>query len=343
MTVEVKNTGTIYDQKEIKEIILRSGDLEATFLTFGAVIQKLIYKGNDTVLGYETADDYVNNSSHHGSVVGRYVGRIKYGKFTYGGVEYSLPLNSGGKHHSHGGANGFNRRVWDIAAIDETVPSVTLAYRAADGEEGYPGNIDCTITYSIKNGNTLAIEYTGISDKDTPFNPTNHAYFNLNVDKSKNVYDTLLQINAPKVCDTDEDQISNGEYIEVAGTPLDFTTPKAIGKDIDADYEPIRIATGHDHTYVLSEDREWKFAAKAYCPESGITMECYTDMPIVTFYSANYLNEKVGKFGINNFRRQGFCLETSFIPNSVNIPAFPDTILKAGDKFYSKTEYIFNK
>lgn len=343
MSAEIKNTGIIYNEKEIKEVTLSSGDIKATVLSFGAIIKDLYFGDNDTVLGYPSAESYVKNTSHQGAMVGRYVGRIKYGKFTLNGTEYQLSLNSGGKHHSHGGFNAFNRQVWDVVAVDNDAPSVTFAYRAADGEEGYPGNIDCTVTYSIKNGNTLAIEYTGLSDKDTPFNPTNHAYFNLNLDKSKDVSETLLQIPAEKVCDTDEDQVSNGEYIEVAGTPLDFTSPKPIGKDIDADYEPIKIATGHDHTYVLGEDRSWKFAAKAYCPESGITMTCYTDMPIVTFYSANYLNEKDGKGGINNFRRQGFCLETSFIPNSVNIPTFPNSILKAGEKFYSRTEYSFKK
>ncbi len=340
MAIEVINTGTFVDGKEIKKYVVSSGEMELSLLSYGAVIQSVVYKGNDTVLGYDTVEGYINNSSYQGSMVGRYVGRIMHGKYTYNGTEYHLSLNSGGKHHSHGGFSGFNRKAWD-SEIDGD--AVIFSYTSPDGEEGYPGNITVTVRYSIVNGNEFTIEYTGLSDKDTPFNPTNHVYFNLNNDKSKDCLDTLLQIDTDYICDTDEDQVSNGEYLAVEGTPVDFRVAKPNGRDTNAKHDLIRIGHGHDHTYLLGEDRSWKKAAEAYCEESGIKMQCYTDMPIVTLYAANWLDEKDGKFGVNNFYRQGFCLETSFVPNSVNIPHFPNTVIKAGEKFYSKTVYIFSK
>lgn len=340
MSVKINKTGTVVDGKEIFEYVITSGKISATLYSYGAVIQSLVFDGNDVALGYENVEGYIKNRSHHGAPVGRYVGRIKDAKFVLNGIEYNLSKNNNGVHHSHGGFNGFNRQVWD-AEIEEN--AVIFTYLSPDGEEGYPGNLTATIKYSIVNGTDFVIEYTGISDKDTPFNPTNHVYFNLNEDKSKDCLTTELQINAEKISGTDDKQFSIDCYVPVKGTALDFTSPKPLGRDIDSSEELIQIATGHDHTYVLSDDRSWKKAAEAFCPESGIRMACYTDMPIVTLYTANYLNEQEGKFGVNNFRRQGFCLETSFIPNSVNIPSFPNTILRAGDKFYSKTCYSFSK
>lgn len=340
MSVEVIKSGVVYNEKEIEIVKISSGSVSATLLSFGAIIQSLCFDGNDVALGYDKVESYINKRGHHGAMVGRYVGRIKDAKFTLNGVEYNLSKNANGINHSHGGFEAFNRKVWDVEAEDD---SVIFTYLSVDGEEGYPGNLTTKVKYSIVNGNEFTIEYIGVSDKDTPFNPTNHVYFNLNNDKSKDCLTTTMQIYADNICGTDDNQVSTNEYVPVKRTALDFTVAKPLGRDIDADEELIRIATGHDHTYILSEDRSWKKAAEAICPESGIKLECYTDMPAMTIYTANYLNEDEGKFGVNNFRRQGFCLETSFVPNSVNIPEFPDSILKAGEEFYSKTVYIFSK
>lgn len=345
MSVEVIKTGSVVNGKEVIKYILctENGDMSVSLLSYGAVIQSIIYKGVDCALGFDTVEGYVNNNSCQGAIIGRYANRMKDGRFTLNGKVYQLGLNSGGINHAHGGFIGFDKKVWDGCVNEGKNPSVTFSYRSVDGEEGYPGNLDVEVTYSIVNENEFTIEYTGLSDADTPLNLTNHVYFNLNTSHIKDVLDTELTVYADRIPDTDEAQVCNGKVIEISGTPLDFTTAKTIGRDIESDIPVMKCACGHDHSYILGFDRNRKKAATAYSPESGITLECFTDMPAVGLYTANYLNESDGKNGINLFKRQGFCLETQFIPNSVNIPEFPCSVIKAGEKFYSKTTFIFTK
>ncbi len=208
-----------------------------------------------------------------------------------------------------------------------------LSTVSADGEENYPSNLEFTVKYTVI-GTSLVIEYFAKSDGDTVFNPTNHTYFNLDGEGSGSVLDTVVQINAETYLPVDNNLIPIGEEQSVFGTPFDFTAPKAIGRDITASCSQLKIAGGYDHNFCLKGEH----AVRAYSQKSGITLDCFTDMPGVQFYTGNFLQEK----GKSNYQpRDGFCLETQFFPNAINNPQWKQPILKNGEQFYSKTRYVF--
>ena len=298
---------------------------------------------DDVVLGYETLDGYTVRPSSFGCIVGRFANRIAGAHFTLDGVEYLLAANRG-QHHIHGGVKGFNRVVWEAKTVaEESAVGVELSYLSADGEEGYPGNLNCTVTYLLTNENALRIKYVATTDRPTHVNFTNHSYFNLAGHGIGNIEGHQLTIMAEQFTPVDEDLIPTGEFRSVAGTPFDFRTPHLIGERINANDNQITLARGYDHNFVLnSQDGSLALAALVTESNTGRVMEAWTTEPGVQFYSFNSRNSVTGKAGRVYGPRGGLCLETQHFPNSPNQPNFPSTILRPGETFRSETVYKFS-
>ncbi len=302
---------------------------------------------DDIVLGFDTFDGFLSASpySYFGALIGRYGNRIGQGKFTLNGVEYTLAKNDG-SNHLHGGLKGFDRAVWEAVEVQRPDGiGVKLHYLSKDGEEGYPGNLDVTVVYVFTNDHALKIEYTATTDKDTVLNLTNHAYFNLcGVLSGKNVLGHEMMIQADAFTPGDAGLIPTGEIRSVKGTPMDFTTPTPIGARIGDNYEPLRLASGYDHNYVLNKsDQSLTLAAQVHEPTSGRVMDVHTTEPGVQLYAGNFLQGTItGKGGVAYHKHAGFCLETQHFPNSPNRPTFPSTVLKPGETYTQTTIYTFS-
>ncbi|MGI9447436.1 MAG: aldose epimerase family protein [Pirellulales bacterium] len=318
---------------------------------YGAIITSIIVpdrngKRADVALGYDRVEDYINavDKPYFGAVVGRYGNRIAKGEFTLDGETYSL-LQNNGENHLHGGAIGFDKVVW---AVDEYVEgkSLTLSYFAKDKEEGYPGNLELIIVYTLADDNSLVVDYHATTDKATPINVTQHTYFNLKGEGHGTILDHKLMLNAKTFTPVDESLIPTGEMPAVAGTPFDFTTAKAIGRDIDQQNEQLVFGLGYDHNWILNKDGkegDLSLAAQVHEPSSGRVMEIYTTEPGIQFYCGNFLDGRLkGKSGKPYVHRGGFCLETQRFPDSPNQPNFPSTILKPGETYESKTVFKFS-
>ncbi len=328
----------------VKRFVLRSGKLRAAVLSYGAALQMLEYDGQDRILGYDTLAGYLGGGSYQGAAVGRYANRIADGKFTLNGRIWDVGRNEKGIGHLHGGKVGFDKRLWTAEIVDDgEEPAVCFSLLAADGEEGYPGNLSVTLTYRLVGGDALRLTYTAESDQDTVMNLTNHTYFNLNGREESDILDTRVRIAAEYITPVDARLIPTGELRPVEGTPFDFREEKANGRDIGAPDEQLRLGLGYDHNFVLGSDRRRRHAVSAWSPESGVRMDCYTDLPGVQFYTANVLGEPGGKGGRPLRKNQGFCLETQFFPDSPNQPSFPSPVLRAGERYESTTEYCFSR
>ena len=332
--------GRLPDGRSVERYTLTgAGGLTVKVLTYGATVQSLVFDGVDVVLGYDTLAGYQNGQSCQGAAIGRYGNRIAGGRFTIDGVEYALARNEADVNHIHGGTVGFDRRLWQAEPLMAEEPTLRLTLISPDGEEGYPGNLTATVTYSVTADNALRILYTATSDKDTHFNPTNHAYFNLN--GGGDVLEHTLTIRADRYTPVDENLIPLADIQAVAGTPFDFTAPKAVGRDIRAKDAQLKVVgQGYDHNFVLTGEQPF---ATLYAPQSGIEMTCFTDQPGVQLYTAVNLNEPGGKGGTPLCRYGALCLETQHYPNTPNRPDFPSTLLKAGERFHSETVYRFAK
>lgn len=314
-----------------------SDEIEVEISTLGATLLSLKTPDKngimtDVLLGFQNAEDMIHKSGFMGAVVGRFGNRIGEGKFELEGKQYQLALNDGGKAHLHGGLIGFNQKIY---TAKEQNNSLLLTYFSPDGEEGYPAGLTLTVQYTVK-GKSLIIEYFAESDGTTIFNPTNHAYFNLNGENNGSILDNVLQLNADRYLPTDKKLIPTGEERNVEGTPFDFQQPKPIGKDIGAEDAQLATAGGYDHNFCLTDEH----FAVVYSEKTGIQMDCYTDRPGVQFYSGNFMGGAVGKSQYH--KRSGFCLETQLYPDSINKPHWRSPVLKKGEKFYSKTEYQFS-
>jgi aldose 1-epimerase len=297
----------------------------------------------DIVLGHDTAAEYVQDTPYFGAAVGRFANRIKDGKFTLEGKEYTLAQNNG-TNALHGGLRGFDKVVWE-AEILAAENAVRMTYISADGEEGFPGEVKTLLTYTLTESNELKIDYAAETTKPTPYNMTNHSYFNLSGHDAGSIGTHILLINADTFLSTDQTSIPYGDETPVEGTPFDFRTPHAIGDRIDADHEQLRFAGGYDHNFCLNKNKqgELSFCARAEDPVSGRIMEVYTTEPGVQLYTGNFLDgSPKGKGGCTYVRRGGFCLETQHYPDSPNQPNFPDTILRPGRRFVSQTIYKFS-
>jgi aldose 1-epimerase len=322
---------------------------EAKITNYGAIVTSLKVadrngKFDDVVLGFNDFDSYLKNDPYFGAIVGRYGNRIAKGRFTLSGVEYKLATNNG-ENHLHGGIKGFDKVVWTGRELKSAAgPAVVMTYLSKDGEEGYPGNLNVRVVYTLTNNNELKIDYTATTDKDTVTNITHHSYFNLAAEGNGDILNHLVTINANRFVPTDAGSIPTGELKKVAGTPFDFLKPMAIGARINQDDEQLKFGNGYDHTWVINgRPGVMRLAATAYEATSGRVMQVWTTEPGVQFYTGNFLNGTLtGKSGKVYQRRFGFCFETQHYPDSPNHPAFPTTTLKKGQTFKSTTIYRFS-
>lgn len=297
----------------------------------------------DVVLGHDTAAEYADGGPYFGAAIGRFGNRIKDGKFTLDGVDYTLAQNNG-PNALHGGLRGFDKVVWDTEILQDK-NAIRMTYVSADGEEGFPGEVTTVITYTLSEDNELIIDYTAESTKATPLNLTNHSYFNLAGHNSGSATEQLMTINADAFLPTDATAIPTGEEFLVDGTPFDFRAPHVMGDRIDEDNEQLGFAGGYDHNWCLNKSQPGalSFCARAEDPASGRIMETFTTEPGVQFYAGNFLDGTLkGKGGCMYAKRAGFCLETQHYPDSPNQPKFPNTILRPGETYTSQTIYKFS-
>jgi len=331
-----------------------SAGMEVGVTNYGAIITAIKVpdrdgKLADVTLGYNDVADYINavDKPYFGAIVGRYGNRIAKGKFTIDGTEYSLPINND-PNSLHGGFYGFDKVVWDAETVGDN--AVKLTYLAKDMEQGYPGNLTVTVTYTLTDDNEIVVDYHATTDKATPVNVTQHAYFNLKGEGEGTILDHELTINADKYTPVDATLIPTGELAPVAGTPFDFRAAKPIGRDIAQADEQLKFGGGYDHNWVLSRksgsyngDEDLELAATLYEPSSGRLLEILTTEPGIQFYCGNFLTGVLkGKSGQPYEYRGGLCLETQHYPDSPNQPEFPNTILKPGETFESKTVFKFS-
>lgn len=329
--------------------ITNSKGMSVTFTDYGANIVSIIIpdaKGNltDVALGFENIQGYEENGPGFGSFIGRHANRIGGAKFELNGKVYELDKNDG-NNNLHSGYTGYNKLMYDAEVFEEEeITSIEFSRLSPHMEQGFPGNLDITITYSLTEANELVIEYLAVPDKDTIINLTNHSYFNLSGHNSGSILNHKVWIKADQFTPTTKDLIPTGELWDVTGTPMDFRTLKKVGQDIEANYEPIKIAGGYDHNYVLNKSsNEVEKVAELVDDKSGRKMEVYTDLPGLQLYTANMLAPvKNGKGGETYGKRQAICFETQYFPNSCNIASFPSCVRKAGKEFDSTTIYKFS-
>lgn len=299
-------------------------------------------QATDIVLGYDSLDHYLNKpEAYFGALIGRYGNRIAKAQFKLNDTLYQLAANNG-PNSLHGGPKGFHNQVWTVDSHQSN--QLVLSYLSKDGEEGYPGNLQVKVTYTLTESNELKIDYEATTDKATVVNLTNHAYYNLNGQGDSTITNHELTIFASKFSAVDSTLIPVGAPVPVSGTPFDFTSPKLIGKDIAADHIQIKNGLGYDHNFVLDKKspNALSKAAFVYAPSTGITMEVFTTEPAIQFYSGNFLDGSlVGKKNKNYPYRSAFCLETQHYPDAPNQPEFPSTQLLPGGKYTSTTIYQF--
>lgn len=322
---------------------------EARITTYGGAVVSLKVpdragKFDDVVLGFDDIEGYQKTTTYIGSLVGRYANRIAKGRFTLDGKEYTLATNNG-ENHLHGGLRGFDKVVWKARPLAVRGGSaLELTYLSKDGEEGYPGNLNVRVVYTLTDANELKIDYYATTDKDTVINLTNHNYYNLAGQGSGDILGHLLTLNASRFTPTDAGAIPTGELRPVKGTPFDFTRPTAIGARIEQDEEQLKLGKGYDHNFVVNgRAGVLRLAARVTEPTTGRAMEVWTTEPGVQLYTGNYLDgSDIGKGGKPYRYRYGFCLETQHFPDSPNHPAFPSTVLRKGGRFRSTTVYKFS-
>ena len=314
---------------------------EVKILNYGGTVTNLLVpdKNNeqgDVVLGFVDLAGYQQTGNpYFGCLVGRYANRIANGKFTLDGKTYTLATNNNG-NHLHGGLKGFDKVIWNVDASDSS--SLQLSYNSKDGEEGYPGNMQVKVIYSLTPDNELKINYTATTDKATPVNLTNHTYFNLSAAKDSTILDHELMLNADQYTAVNDKLIPTGQLPSVKNTPMDFTKAKRIGNDI------AKVKGGYDHNWVLTKrGNDLTLIGTLYHPASGRLMEIYTTQPGIQFYTGNFLTGALtGKNGQKYIQHSGLCLETQHFPDSPNQPSFPNTILKPGETFHEVTVYKFS-
>jgi aldose 1-epimerase len=343
-----KSFGKMPDGKSVELITLRNANgMEATILTYGGIVTTLKVpdkngKFGDVVLGYDNLGSYETNSPYFGALIGRYGNRIANGKFSIDGQTYTLAQNNG-SNNLHAGPNGFDKALWEVAAERATdkEASVELKYLSKDGDQGFPGNLKVTATYTITADNALRVDFTATTDKPTVVNLTHHSYFNLA--GSGDILNEEVVINADRFTPVDANLIPTGELKPVKGTPFDFTTPHKIGERINDNDEQLKLGGGYDHCWVLNkESGELSFVASAYDAGTGRFMEVFSTEPGTQFYTGNFLDGAHGKYGQTYPRRSGLCFEPQHYPDSPNHPAFPSTTLRPGQTYKNTIIYKFS-
>ena len=341
MTIQKEIYAQFNDDEIIYSFTLKNKrGVEVKILNFGGIITSIKTPDKsghieNITLGHNSLQHYIDDNSYLGAIIGRYGNRIANGKFILEGVLYTLAKNNP-PNHLHGGHMGFNKRIWEATSkINKDSVTLTLNYVSKDMEEGFPGNLYTTISYSLTSENSLEIVYKAKTDKKTIINLTNHAYFNLSGSFSNDILDHQLQINATKMLPIDEFLIPTGDMALVENTPFDFRTFKPIGKDIDVDNKQLNLGLGYDHCWCLNNPNKGvRKIASAYHKKSGRLLEVFSDQPGVQFYTGNHLNGK------HQFRT-GFCLETQHYPDSPNHKNFPSVELKPNEIYTSNTSYKF--
>jgi len=336
--------------KNVNLYFLKNGKINMAITNYGARIVSLSVpdkngKMADVVVGFKSIDDYLNATGvYHGAIIGRVAGRINKGKINVNDSIYSVELNAG-TSHLHGGSNGFNNQVWDIKSCNDT--SLALTYLSKDGEMGYPGNVNVEVVYILNSNNELIIEYNATTDKSTPLNLTNHAFFNLAGEGSGSIYNHLLLINANYICPIDKEKIAINANYKVKSTPFDFRKAKAIGKDLiyEDTNQQLKLAGGYDHHYIVKRKKknEMILAATVIEPSSGRKMEILTQEPCLHFFSANFFKgTDIGKMGKPINYRESFALETQRYPYLADSKLFSSIILNPSDIYKTKTIFRFS-
>ena len=333
--------------------------MEAKVLDYGGIIVSLRVPDrngrlDDVVLGFDSLGDYERGSPYFGAIIGRYGNRIARGRFTLDGRTYTLATNNG-PNHLHGGVRGFDKVIWSVTPFQRSDSvGLVMNYTSPDGEEGYPGTLRATVTYTLTDKNEFIFDYQATTDRPTPVNLTQHSYFNLAGDGKGDILGHVVTLNADRFTPVDSTLIPTGEIKSVAGTPFDFRTSTAIGARIDRNDEQLRYGRGYDHNFVLNKggnggrggkggiEGDLTLAAHVYEPTTGRVMEISTTEPGLQFYSGNFLDGTLrGKHGVVYGHRSGFAMETQHFPDSPNKPAFPSTILRPGEEYRSRTIYRF--
>ena len=326
--------------------------MEIKFITYGGILTEINAPDRrgrfvNVALGFDRLDKYEGEHPYFGAITGRYANRIAKAAFDLDGKTYSLAANDG-PNALHGGNIGFDRRIWSAREVEVAgCAAVELSYVSGDGEEGFPGRLDVSVTYSLTDANELRIDYSAAADAPTVVNLTNHSYFNLMGEGEGAIDSHILTLNADEYIPTDATQIPTGEAAAVAGTPFDFRRPRVIGSGQRSAHPQIVMARGYDHTFALKRDGlaegELGFAARLYEPISGRVMEVWTSEPSIQFYAGNNLDATLAGASGRLYRQSdGLALETQHFPDSPNQPQFPSTVLRPGSRFESTTVYRFS-
>ena len=335
MAVIISSFGQTSFGQPVCSYTLENGNgTQAVLIDYGAALQSLRFKNlqgslTDVVLGFDTVGGYEQQDAYMGATVGRMANRIGGAAFPLKGREYRLFPNDG-ENHLHGGRRGFDKYVWQAETGEDFVRFSRLS---PDGEEGYPGNLRVSVTYTLTDCDELHIAYNALSDADTVVSLTNHSYFNLNGGGS--ILDHMLMVNAKRYLELGPGLIPTGRALPVEGTPFNFYSLKPIGQDIGADDPQLRLGGGYDHNFILSGP----LAALAYSNDTGIELRCYTDLPGMQLYTANFLGEFTGKGGQKMGPRQAFCLETQLFPDAMSHYGFPSPVLRSGEELSHETVY----
>jgi len=335
--------GHISDGTSVEIYTLKSKNLEVRAASYGARIVSIRSpdrdgKMADVALGYDSLQNYLDDRTHVGTVVGRFGNRIANGSFSIDGKTYHIPLNNG-RNALHGGTIGFDRYVWTGHQVPEGVEFTLVS---PDGDMGFPGTLTAKVRYTLKN-DELRIDYFATTDKSTVVNLTNHSYFNLNGDDRGNILGEVVMLNADRFTPVNSELIPTGEQAAVKGTALDFRHEMAIGTRINGADEQLKLAGGYDHNFILNgAPGQLKLAARVYNPRSGRVLTVRTTEPGVQFYSGNHLDGTfIGRYKTRYVIHSGFCLETQHFPDSPNEPSFPTTLLKPGQELHSTTTFTF--
>ena len=331
--------GRLPSGEETTLYTISCGGLTATVTDYGATLVNLWVpdsKGElaDVVLGCDDANAYTSGTAFLGATVGRNANRVKGASFLLNGKMVHMTPNEG-NNNLHSGPDCYHTRMWQVVSFTES--AITLQLDSPNGDQGFPGNATIRVTYELENDGALLIAYDAVCDADTVFNLTNHSYFNLaGHDKTDKAMEQVLMMPARFFNPDDEENIPTGELRSVEGTPMDFRTPKPIGRDINEDYEPLILQAGYDHNFEVFCNP----CAILMDPDSGRTMSVYTDCPGIQFYAGNFINED-GKSGVHYGKRSGIALETQYYPDSVNHPEWPQPFTPANQRYHSETRYKF--
>ncbi|GAA0641239.1 galactose mutarotase [Streptomyces thermocarboxydovorans] len=341
--------GELADGTKVYRWSLQNGGTRMKVLSYGGIVQSLEVPDRrgryaNVSLGFDNLDDYVASSPYFGALIGRYGNRIGKGRFTLDGTAYQLSVNDG-ENSLHGGAQGFDKRVWDVEPFTEGPDTgLRLYYTSADGEMGYPGTLKVKVTYTLTRNGDWRIDYRATTDKPTVVNLTSHVYWNLAGESSGTIYDHELSIEASRFTPVDQGLIPTGEPARVAGTPFDFRRAKPIGRDIRTAHQQVLYGQGFDHNWVLDKGitHRPELAATLRDPSSGRTLRISTNEPGLQFYSGNFLDGTLVGTGGNVYRQgDGLCLETQHFPDSPNQPSFPSTVLRPGETYRTTTVHSF--